>query len=216
MAGFGADTAGMTNEPTLTAPGATAPADLPDPRPGLAAALDVAGSVIAGIEPGHLDRATPCAEWTVLDLARHQISMVRRLAAVARGEHWSVAPELATDVAVDDLARAWTAARAGADEVWADPSVLGRFCELPFGTLPGAAVAAVYTAELSVHAWDLAAATGESPAWDDRVLAAALVTVQQGIPAEGRGAELPFDPVVPTAPDAPAIDRLVAWLGRHP
>ncbi|GAA1511493.1 hypothetical protein [Nocardioides humi] len=36
------------------------------------------------------------------------------------------------------------------------------------------------------------------------------------MPAEPRGGEIPFGPVVPVADDAPAYDRLVAWTGRDP
>ena len=38
---------------------------------------------------------------------------------------------------------------------------------------------------------------------------------QRGLPADGR-AEVPFDEVVEVGPDAPLIDRLVAWNGRDP
>jgi hypothetical protein len=48
------------------------------------------------------------------------------------------------------------------------------------------------------------------PALAEATLAAAKMTISDDI-REGR-----FDPAVPIADDAPAHDRLAAFLGRHP
>jgi uncharacterized protein (TIGR03086 family) len=98
---------------------------------------------------------------------------------------------------------------------WADPAVLRQQMRLPFGTLPGAAALAMYTGELSTHTWDLAVATGQSPAWDDEILTGALTAVRSKLPAE-RGPGIPFAAPVAVPDDAPAIERLVAWQGRDP
>jgi uncharacterized protein (TIGR03086 family) len=116
--------------------------------------------------------------------------------------------------------RDWgAAARTAADDVldvWADPALLTRQLTLPYGTHTGAVAMATYTGELATHTWDLAAATGRTPAWDDDVLAVTLAAMRRILPAEGRGPGVPFGPVVPVADDAPPIDRLVAWQGRDP
>jgi hypothetical protein len=86
-----------------------------------------------------------------------------------------------------------------------------------------------YFSELTVHTWDLAAATGQHPHWDDAVVTAALES-RQILPAENRRAvfeeisaamgldevAIPFAEAVPVSDSAPAIDRLVAWNGRDP
>jgi hypothetical protein len=93
----------------------------------------------------------------------------------------------------------------------------------------GAEVLVSYFPELTVHTWDLAAATGEHPDWDDTVVAAAL-GARHILPAENRRdlfeeistamgldeVAVPFAEAVPIPDDAPAIDRLVAWNGRDP
>jgi len=97
-----------------------------------------------------------------------------------------------------------------------DPAVLGRPLVFHFATMPGAVAMAVYLSEVSVHTWDLARATGQDPVFDDASVELALATMRVGMPAERRGGEIPFGPVVPVADDAPAIHRLVGWVGRRP
>ncbi len=74
----------------------------------------------------------------------------------------------------------------------------------------------IYTSEVTTHTWDLAAAIGATIRWDDVVVEASLAAMSQALPADRRGGEVPFAAVVATAPDAPAIERLVAWTGRAP
>ena len=78
--------------------------------------------------------------------------------------------------------------------MWSRPGLLERPTRLPFATLPGAAALAIYTAEVTVHTWDLAVATGQRPRWDDTVVAAALAASKRILPAEGCGPEVPFGP----------------------
>ena len=44
---------------------------------------------------------------------------------------------------------------------WADAAKLDQPMVLPWVTAPGSAMLAMYTAELTVHTWDLAVATGQ-------------------------------------------------------
>ena len=48
------------------------------------------------------------------------------------------------------------------------------------------------------------------------MLSVTLAAIRRALPAEGRGAEVPFGPAVPVPDDAPPIARLVAWQGRDP
>ncbi len=54
----------------------------------------------------------------------------------------------------------------------------------------------IYTNEFVLHAWDLAKATGQSPEWDPEMLAAPLAHMHRAVPAEPRGGQVPFGPVV--------------------
>ena len=187
-----------------------------DPRRYFAGAVAVAGKVIAGVSPDQFDKPTPCTEFDVRQLTGHLVFVLRRVAAVGRGEDpFSVAP-VVEGIADDAWVANWAEAAHDVQTVWSQPGILDRLMRLPFATLPGAVAMAIYTAEVTVHTWDLATATKQVPSWDDEVVAVALNASERALPAEGRGPELPFGPVVAVPSDAPLIDRLVAWNGRRP
>jgi uncharacterized protein (TIGR03086 family) len=187
-----------------------------DPRPGFFTAARIACDTVAGVSPAQLTDPTPCTDFDVRALLGHLVGVLHRIASVASGA--PAIGQVPPVVGVPD--DGWgAAARAALHEVegaWADPAVLGREMRLPFGTLPGAAALASYTGELSTHTWDLAVATGQSPAWDEQVLTGALSAIHGKLPTAERPPGVPFGDAVPVPDDAPIIDRLVAWQGRDP
>jgi hypothetical protein len=95
----------------------------------------------------------------------------------------------------------------------------------------GAQALEIYLAEITVHTWDLATATGQRPVWDAEVVDIGLGAMQRDLPAEGRTASYeeafqhmpagtptdpPFAEAVDLPDDASAIEQLVAWTGRRP
>ncbi|MEV7595071.1 TIGR03086 family metal-binding protein [Streptomyces sp. NPDC089922] len=187
-----------------------------DPRTDLAAAVALAGRTLSAVRPGQYDAPTPCEEFDVRRLSSHLVAVVRRIAVIGRGEDPFSVPSFADEIADGGWAAAWGPGAREVAEVWADPGVLGRQLRLPMGVLPGTAAAAVYTHELTVHTWDLARATGQDPAWDPALIERVIAVVRRALPAEPRGGRIPFGDVVEVDPQAPAIDRLVAWTGRRP
>lgn len=187
-----------------------------DPRPGLFAAAALAGATVAAVRPEQYGAASPCPDFDARELANHLVSVLRRVAVVAGGGDPFGVPSFAEDVPDGEWAKAWEAGTREVEAAWADPAVLGRSLALGFATLPGAAAAVMYTTELSLHTWDLARATGQSPAWDAAVLAPAVAVMRHAIPAEPRGGPVPFGPVVEVPADAPLIDQLAGWSGRRP
>jgi uncharacterized protein (TIGR03086 family) len=220
MSCLGAHDVRMTN----TAPTATAPAEIGtveqspaavDPRPGFARAAALGGSVISGVRPDQLTLPTPCDEYDVRALVGHLVAVLQRLAAVAWGESPFSIPQEVVGVPDDQWRGAWDGGAHQVRAAWTDDAVLGRALVLPFATLPGAVAMSIYTAEVTAHTWDLAKATGQSPAWDDEIVERALATMTMALPPEVRH-EAPFDAPVAVADDAPLIDRFVAWMGRRP
>ena len=184
-----------------------------DPRPALASALDQIGRLIEGTDLSHGARPTPCEEWDVDTLVDHLQAVVRRIAAVLDGQpFWSVPRTVeSTDWVAD-----WATGRAAADTVLADDDILDREVTVPWGTVTGAGAIGSYIGELTTHAWDLAVATGRAGDLDEALALAPLPGAMAKIPAEPRGEEIPFGPVVEVGPGATAYERLVAWEGRDP
>ena len=189
--------------------------ELPDPRPIFAKAIALCRDVVLGVRPEHLDNPTPCTELDVRTLGRHILAVLERLVIVGAGGDPADSPDYAAGVADAEWVEVFDAFAAQIEAVWSDDAVLTNILTVPWAKLPGAVALLIYINEMSVHTWDLAAATGQTPVWDEGVLATAYAAIQRGLPAEGR-AEVPFDEVVDVGPDAPLIDRLVAWNGRDP
>lgn len=195
----------MSSAPTPTAD--------PDPRPALARAVGITDAVLATVQPDDLDRPTPCPDFDVRTLRRHLLTVVRRITIVLNGGRFDAVPHV-TDVADEDFAGRWAAGR---DELLAMlPGVdLARPVIAPFGTVPAGAAVGSYIGEFLVHSWDLTTVTGRFDLVDDELATAVLANARTRIPADGRE-HIPFGPVVDVPDDAPAIDRLVGWLGRDP
>lgn len=101
---------------------------------------------------------------------------------IGRGEDPFSVPSFADEIADGAWAEAWVPGAREVAEVWADPGILGRELRLPMGVLPGAAAAAVYTHELTVHTWDLARATGQDPDWDPALIERVIGVVRRALP----------------------------------
>lgn len=212
----------QTNETTPIAP---APPD-DDPRSHFAAAVSVATGVVTRVRDDQLPWPTPCREMDVDALLAHLRGVLDRVSALGRGEapfdivEWPLGPDRLTD---------WTDAARRVQAAWTDDDVLERPMALPWQQGTGADILLGYLNEVVVHTWDLAAATGQHADWDNDLVRLTLDRMP-GLPAEGRQEmfeqisadmglpepAMPFAEVVPVAPDARTIDRLVAWNGRDP
>jgi uncharacterized protein (TIGR03086 family) len=211
----------MDNDTTTQTQPNPAPAVPADPRPLLTSAANAAMDVIGSVTDDQRSRPTPCAAFDVATLLDHLSLVASRITSLGRGEpDYSVEDGGTTGWPVDQIAFAFGNDIAEAEAAWADPETLTRSLTLPWATMPGAAVLTMYVSELTVHTWDLAVATGQTPTWDAEVVETSLAFMKDALPAEIRpvdgGDEVPFGPVVDTPADAAPIDQLVAWTGRRP
>ena len=223
MAGMTTTTEDPTSNPTLAAD---------DPRTSFAGAVEIAGSVIAAVRPDQMTEPTPCNEFDVRQMLGHLTGVLQKVALIGRGESPMGFPEYLTDIADDEWLATWTAAAHDVQAVFSDDALLDTVLQLPWAQLPGGVALRMYTSEICVHTWDIATATGQSPAWDDAVVAVGFDAMRIGLPVEGREASFeearkhmppserewtpPFAPAVEISTDAPLIDQLAAWTGRHP
>lgn len=198
-----------------------------DPRPILERAIATSAAAIAAVRPDQLAAATPCPGMDVRAMLGHLVGVLDRIAALGNGDDPFAVVE--THVPDGEWSAAWATSAARAVDAWRHDEALERPMALPWIQGSGADVLTSYFSELTVHTWDLAVSTGQRPHWDETVVDAAL-EARPILPAENRRAlfeeisaamglaevAVPFAEAVPVPPDAPGIDRLVAWNGRDP
>ena len=188
-----------------------------DPLADLSQVLDLAGSLIENVRPEQAALPTPCRSWDVRALVTHMVSGTRRFAAAAGGGRpdWD-APE--ADIG-DDWAGAFRAGAAGLQAAWQRAGDLSEEIDLPIGRVPKSFVTNQQIADMLVHSWDLATATGQRPDFPAAACEAALAWARSAMRPEYRGDEASdkaFGPEVPVPGDAPVADRLAGFFGRHP
>ncbi|MBO9523277.1 MAG: TIGR03086 family protein [Nocardioidaceae bacterium] len=165
----------------------------------LSHALDQTGDLLAQVHVDQLSLPTPCADWTVAELAAHLVAAPGRFLQMLNGEQpdWSATPAPIQDRAAetfrnaaDDLIHAWhrqpAEAAAGAD--W-------------------------QTAEFAVHTWDLATAIGRSTdSLDPEVAERGAAFMRANLTEENR--DPVFGPEQDAPEDADPYTRLAAFAGR--
>ena len=123
-------------------------------------------------------------------------------------------PHVVTGIADTGWAEAYAAASRTMWTVWDDDAKLTATVQAPWGTIPGSAALWGYLNETLVHGWDLATATGQEPEADPDLVTPVLAIAAQIIPAEPRGGQIPFAPVVQPAAGSGPTERLANWNGR--
>lgn len=199
---------------TNTAPQPTN--NVPDTRPGLSQAIQLAGGVIGQVTEGQLGQPTPCDGFTVEQLAAHSLAVLQQLIMIPQGgTDW---PELVPEgFDPAEYSQSWATLAAEVEQAWSDDALLAAVQVLPWAEVPGFIAAGQYVSEVLVHAWDMAEAIGVEVTWDQDLAAETLVGVKMGLPVEGRDdPDMPFSAVVETPADATPMDQLVAYMGRNP
>jgi uncharacterized protein (TIGR03086 family) len=186
----------------------------------LAAALDGAEKIVAGVGPDQWELPSPCTDWTVRAVVNHLVGGNRLFARILGGEELPAREELIAASRADRLGDDPVAAhRESATELLAAfrvDGVLERTFTVPAGTVPGRAALGLRIVEALVHGWDVTQATGQRAEFPEELVQQALdfTRVQlTRLPAAppGRG---PFAPPQPVDDAAPPLDRLAALLGR--
>jgi uncharacterized protein (TIGR03086 family) len=166
-------------------------------------------AVVRAIRDDQFDLPTPCADYTVRDLLQHLFQVVlnfQRL-AVRQPTDWADTTDLLTDGWRDRFA----AEAERLIEAWADPAAVEGVS--PGMGLPQETLGDMALADLTVHGWDLARATGQ-PYEAAPAAVATLDAFMDRMGDTGRrmGA---FGAAVDAPPDAAPLDRLLARMGRR-
>ena len=180
-------------------------------------ACDVTDRIMRGVQPGQLGDPTPCRDWTVRELMEHMVASTDFFAdaaefgAVAQDRDW---PEYLPE----ELLPAYRRHASRLVAAFREPGAMGR----PMAILAGPPTAAfciqIAISERFVHAWDLAAATGQSFGDDGADIAEALLASADYLSVNS---EVRMNTPPPLGPEvfvesAGPVERLVAFLGRDP
>jgi uncharacterized protein (TIGR03086 family) len=174
--------------------------------------FDYAARVVNGVRPEQLDAPTPCTEWDLRTLLRHMTGVVVDMGRGAAGEQLLAdrdGYELAEDVGAQFQAEADRTL-----EAWKVRGLDGEV-DVGAGPMPAAAAISVNLVDTGTHAWDVAKTTGHDDALPED-LAATILDVAEGFVTPQLRQAIGIDAPVPVADDAPATDRLVAFMGRNP
>ena len=171
------------------------------------------------VQPDQWTAPTPCTDWDVRQLLNHVANGNMVFAGVADGTRRSgpVSPEeRAVDRLGDDPAAGFRATGARMHNAFLTPGFLDGTVDTPMlGEQPGATVVHMRINELLIHGWDLARAIGQPADLPEDLAEGALALWQTRLAGRPRDG-MPFGHPEPVADDAPAIDRLAAFLGRKP
>jgi uncharacterized protein (TIGR03086 family) len=121
-------------------------------------------------------------------------------------------PEATTDLLGDDPFTGWESAADAALSAFAEDDAMVRTVHLSRGPAPAAEYIQELTADLTVHAWDLARATGGDTDLDGELVTAALL-VGERLPEDGVPGM--FDPPLNVSDAAPPQMRMLARFGRR-
>lgn len=168
-------------------------------------------TLLENVPPGRLGDPTLCSEYDVRALMRHMAGAIRVFAAGANERRFAGDPD-----DLDPGADPVEVFRTAAGELVAGWRAHGDDRPVPFlaGETPGSAALAMTLMEYVTHGCDLALATGQAVPFDDEELETTLARARTMLQDESRR-RTAFAPPVDVPDDAPAVDRLLAFMGRR-
>ncbi|WP_228389186.1 TIGR03086 family metal-binding protein [Cumulibacter manganitolerans] len=168
--------------------------------------LDRFGAVVDGVTDW--DAPTPVAEWRARDVVGH---LTTWLPGFLQGAGFPL------DTPPDDVPppAAWAQHRAAVERLLAQhgDEPLQHPMTPGDGTL-AEGVDRFYTADVFMHTWDLARASGQDPRLDEQSASELLSGLRAAGPALHESGQFGRPRDVPE--DAPVTDRLMAFIGRDP
>ena len=168
------------------------------------AAHESTRALLAGVSPDQLKNPTPCDEWNVEQLVNHVVEFAAYVTSVLTAEPPDTVPG---DDAADRFAKAVASLLVAAKS----PGALEKKGEGATGQR-GADALMLFVADLVVHNWDLATATGQRSTASSELLRAAH-DHYENLPLDGTPGWFGARARVPAA--ASMETKLLAFTGRR-
>jgi uncharacterized protein (TIGR03086 family) len=183
----------------------------------LASIMDKTDHLIAGVADDQLDRPTPCPDYDVAALIDHIVGWAQAFEAGANCRVFDGDPsQYRAGEAGGDPAGDFRKAAGGIVAAWRDNGIDRKVQMASGGEMEGRMSFDMTLMEYTTHGWDLAVATDQPVPYTEAEAAAVLERAEVTLPAQYRGEGMPFGDIVEVPDHAPAVDRLVAFLGRPP
>lgn len=166
---------------------------------------------VRGVRPEAWDSPAPCEGWAARDVVRHLVEWFPDFLKAGAGVELPNGPSVD-----DDPVAAWTVHSDGVQALLDDPATTTKVLSNPhIGEVPlDQAVDRFYTADVFMHTWDLARATGQDERLDPKKCAQLLegmLPMDDVLRGSGQ-----FGPRVEVPEDADVQTRMLAFIGRNP
>lgn len=166
---------------------------------------------VNNVPTGGWDAPAPVEGWVARDVVRHLVTWLPPF--LSSGAGITLAPGPSVD---DDPVAAWAAHTEAVQAVLDDPATESAVLSNPhIGDMPlSAAIANIYTADVFMHTWDLARATGQQDALDAtrcEMMYQGMQPLDEVLRTSGQ-----YGPRVPVDADADPQTRLLGFIGRNP
>ena len=157
------------------------------------------------------DAPAPVAGWTARDVVRHLVEWFPPFLEAGAGLTLPAGPSVD-----DDPVAAWTTFSDGVQAVLDDPASAGLVLTNPhLGEVPvPTAVSRFFTADVFLHTWDLARATGQDETLDPQRCAEMLAGMEPMDELLRQSGQYGAKVDVPAGADVQT--RLLAFIGRDP
>jgi uncharacterized protein (TIGR03086 family) len=166
---------------------------------------------VRGVRPGAWDNPAPCEGWVARDVVRHLVEWFPDFLKAGAGVELPKGP-----LVDDDPVAAWTVHSDGVQALLDDQATAQRMLSNQhIGEVPlDRAVDRFYTADVFMHTWDLAQATGREERLDPGRCAQLLdgmLPLDDVLRKSGQ-----YGPRVEVPEGADVQTRLLAFIGRRP
>jgi uncharacterized protein (TIGR03086 family) len=173
---------------------------------------EVAGRFTERVEAAvDWDAPSPVQGWLARDVVRHLVTWFPGFLSSSSEVSLPAGPSVG-----EDPVGAWRSQSQAVQALLDDPGTAARTISNPhLGDMPlELAVSRIYTADVFLHTWDLARATGQDARLDpDRCaqMYDGMLPMDEVLRASGQ-----YGPRVPVPDDADAQTRLLGFIGRDP
>ena len=166
---------------------------------------------VLGVPEGRWDAPAPVEGWVARDVVRHLVTWFPGFLEGGTGTRLPAGPSVD-----EDPVGAWLAQCDAVQALLDDPASGRRVLTNPhLGEVPlPRAVDQFYSADVFMHTWDLARATGQDETLDEgmcRALLEGMRPLDEVLRSSGQ-----YGPRVDVPQDAPVQDQLMGFIGRRP